>query len=70
METVCGCVANPMAQMWGGLGRNPHSVSVGRNLVFVVRDCMGKEGDWIRGSILWKQCVDSLLIQWHGCGMD
>ena len=69
VETMCGLVANPVAQTWNGSGRNPHLVSVRRDLKINVRDFMGKERDWIGGNNLWKQCVESLLTQWHVCGM-
>jgi len=40
VETMCGIVANPVAQMWNGLGRNPHLASVGK--YYVVRDVVGR----------------------------
>ena len=69
MEAMCGVVANPVTRMWNGLGQNPHFVSIRKNLLFC-EGFMGMERDRIGGKVLWKQCADSLLIQWHGCGMD
>ena len=48
MEAVCGIVANPVARMWNGLGRSPHSASVKKSFEYYCEGLCGRgEGlDW------------------------
>ena len=70
METMCGLVANPVARLWNGLGQSPHFVSLRRNLRISCEGFLGEgRGIGLRGIFLWKQCVGTLPIQWHGCGL-
>jgi hypothetical protein len=74
VETMCGLVANPVARMWNGLGRNPHFVSVGRNLSICCEGFYGKrEGLDLREYFVETMCgivANPVARVWNGLGRN